>query len=513
MKDNLSIVITIIVLVLLMVIFPLYNFFERQDDMSYNLVLKATTAFADEVMENGYIDQDMYDKFVSELGNTGNVYDIELEAHKRILTVDSKKDDQYIYINQDYIDYNDDIFESIENENTTGASNLMQKTLKNKVYKLNEKDQFYVKVKNSNTTMAGALFNVIVPTSKKTRISINYGGIIKNNAWKMVDATINERIVAPSKPEIRLGDTLFEDSQNQKNISLADITNNGFTAKSTIINNQTNLKFMVELSLVTSELNPPSLTGSAGTTTQDGSYMSSTITIDGIQSLEGKVIKMQVYGVNTDTSVRSDVTTLVFKVSDTTDDTVVEELETGDLNGDSKIDENDSYKLGEYLKAGSTTTLTDEEQKAADINGDNIIDLQDLDYLVQLIQNGYILGDVNQDKKVDQSDIDSLSNYLVGKATEINNDAANVDKTNIFIDNNDLTALDKLISREKNYVLGDVNKNYAIDQDDIDSIKKYLSNKAVFNKFQEIIADVDKSSIVDSSDITALEKILIQNKK
>ena len=57
MKDNLSIVITIMVVVLLMVLFPLYNFFERQDDMSYNLVLKATTNFADQIMNNGYIDQ------------------------------------------------------------------------------------------------------------------------------------------------------------------------------------------------------------------------------------------------------------------------------------------------------------------------------------------------------------------------------------------------------------------------------------------------------------------------
>ena len=78
MKDNLSIVITIIILVLLMVFFPLYNFFERQDDMSYNLVLKATSNFADEVMNNGYIDQRGYNNFVTNLANTGNVYDIEV---------------------------------------------------------------------------------------------------------------------------------------------------------------------------------------------------------------------------------------------------------------------------------------------------------------------------------------------------------------------------------------------------------------------------------------------------
>ena len=84
MKDNLSIVITIIILVLLMVFFPLYNFFERQDDMSYNLVLKATSNFADEVMNNGYIDQRGYNNFVTNLANTGNVYDIEVEAHRKV---------------------------------------------------------------------------------------------------------------------------------------------------------------------------------------------------------------------------------------------------------------------------------------------------------------------------------------------------------------------------------------------------------------------------------------------
>ena len=110
MKDNLSIVITIMVVVLLMVLFPLYNFFERQDDMSYNLVLKATTNFADQIMNNGYIDQDMYNNFVSELGNTGNIYDIQIEAHRKVLTKNNGEDK---YTEQSYIDYNDDIFDTI----------------------------------------------------------------------------------------------------------------------------------------------------------------------------------------------------------------------------------------------------------------------------------------------------------------------------------------------------------------------------------------------------------------
>ncbi len=195
MKDNLSIVITIIILVLLMVFFPLYNFFERQDDMSYNLVLKATSNFADEVMNNGYIDQRGYNNFITNLANTGNVYDIEVEAHRKVLT----KAGEDTYEEQSYIDYTDDIFETIESNN---SSNLMERPLKNNIYYFNPKDEVYIKVKNSNTTMAGALFNAIIPTSNKTRIEINYGGIIKNNAWKEIDATYTGHYIPPSIPII-----------------------------------------------------------------------------------------------------------------------------------------------------------------------------------------------------------------------------------------------------------------------------------------------------------------------
>ena len=72
MKDNLSMVILMILLVLVMIMFPLYNYFERQDDMSYSLVLKATTNFAQEVMNNGYLDQNMYDNYINQLTDTGN---------------------------------------------------------------------------------------------------------------------------------------------------------------------------------------------------------------------------------------------------------------------------------------------------------------------------------------------------------------------------------------------------------------------------------------------------------
>lgn len=193
MRDNLSIFIMIIVLVILAVIFPLYNNFQRQDDMSYNLVLKATTNFVDEVINCGYISQEMYDNYVSNIANTGNLYDIELEAHKKVLTkVDGSND----YEEQYFVDYNDEIFDFSADKSVsgTGASNLDKRVLKGGTYYLNVDDEIYVKVKNSSTTMAGAIFNLIVPTATEETIKVNYGGKVKNNAWLQADVYSKEGI-------------------------------------------------------------------------------------------------------------------------------------------------------------------------------------------------------------------------------------------------------------------------------------------------------------------------------
>ena len=78
MSDNLSIIITVIILVVLIIFFPLYNYFERQDSMTYNMVLKETTNFVDQVLSSGYMTQDMYRDYITKISATGNFYDIQL---------------------------------------------------------------------------------------------------------------------------------------------------------------------------------------------------------------------------------------------------------------------------------------------------------------------------------------------------------------------------------------------------------------------------------------------------
>lgn len=200
MQDNLSIVITMIIFVTLVVIFPLYNIFERQDDMSYTLALKVTTSFVDEVVNNGYIDLTSYEKYISQLGLTGNSYDVQIEAHRKTLIADVNNPGQFL--EQYKIDYTADILKVIDSPtpNIAGSAPNI-----NDAYLLNEDDQIYIKLNNSNTTMAGSVFNAIIPTSKKERIVVNYGGVVKNSSWNKVDSTIHSFTTRPSTPVVTKG--------------------------------------------------------------------------------------------------------------------------------------------------------------------------------------------------------------------------------------------------------------------------------------------------------------------
>lgn len=170
MQENVSIVITMIVFVILLVIFPLYNYFERQDDMSYTLALKETSTFADDVLSKGYITEAMYGRLSSSLARTGNAYDVQMEAHKKILTKDPDNPlNPDILAEQPAVDYSNDINKILSSGGT---------------YQLDQGDEFYVKLKNKNMTNAGAIFSSIIGKSSKETIAVNYGGMVKYNKWK-----------------------------------------------------------------------------------------------------------------------------------------------------------------------------------------------------------------------------------------------------------------------------------------------------------------------------------------
>lgn len=424
MKDNLSIVITIIVLVLLMVLFPLYNFFERQDDMSYNLVLKATTNFADQVMNNGYIDQNMYNNLVNELGNTGNIYDIQIEAHRKVLTKDKDNITGDTYVEQSYIDYNDDIFNSLEKSN-----GFMDKQLKNNIYLMNENDEIYVKVKNSNTTLAGSLFNSIIVTSSKTRIEVNYGGIIKNNSWAKIDATYKGHIQAPGAPKVTVGGEEVK-SGNSIQISYNKFIDTDIEATSVAFNNQdTNIPNEIEKYIW-------SITDNS--TKESYDYNTSNKLEKKEDFKDGNTYKIEVYSVDK-LGYRSDSTTITLELK-----------EPSSTTGETRkaLTNEDLEKVKKYLE--NNEELTSQENELYDIDNNQKITAEDMEYINEYLENGYIIGDVNQDLKITDEDSKMLLEYIAKVVTlnETQLKAADVNKNGV-IDKGDSTEILNLISKAK----------------------------------------------------------------
>lgn len=425
MKDNLSIVITIIVLVLLMVLFPLYNFFERQDDMSYNLVLKATTNFADQVMNNGYIDQNMYNNLVNELGNTGNIYDIQIEAHRKVLTKDKDNITGDTYVEQSYIDYNDDIFNSLEKSN-----GVMDKQLKNNIYLMNENDEIYVKVKNSNTTLAGSLFNSIIVTSSKTRIEVNYGGIIKNNSWAKIDATYKGHIQAPGAPKVTVGGEEVK-SGNSIQISYNKFIDTDIEATSVAFNNQdTNIPNEIEKYIW-------SITDNS---TKESYDYNTSNKLEKKEDFfkDGNTYKIEVYSVDK-LGYRSDSTTITLELK-----------EPSSTTGETRkaLTNEDLEKVKKYLE--NNEELTSQENELYDIDNNQKITAEDMEYINEYLENGYIIGDVNQDLKITDEDSKMLLEYIAKVVTlnETQLKAADVNKNGV-IDKGDSTEILNLISKAK----------------------------------------------------------------
>lgn len=188
MESNVSLIVLTIVLVLLVVILPVYNIFTRQDDMSYNIALKAVTNFVDEARTTGRIAYSDYDNLINQLGITKNSYQIEIEVHKNYYLSD---DNGKTYVPYDKVDYTNTILEKIgyidnENKKTNKSYGLeiqdVDSTKEKFVYSLERGDRIYIRVKNTNITKADSFLSSIKIMDSSSKIDIDYGGVVLVNS-------------------------------------------------------------------------------------------------------------------------------------------------------------------------------------------------------------------------------------------------------------------------------------------------------------------------------------------
>ncbi|MFR6021379.1 MAG: hypothetical protein ACLUHC_00400 [Clostridia bacterium] len=168
MSDTLITVIAIALAAVLMFVFPLLTMSDRTDDVSQLAIETATTDFVDEVRTTGKITPEKYNKFIENIGSTGNTYNVEMQVQvldenpgKKALTLETDKIGENAY----YSIYTSQIEDVLNN---------------NKNYNLKEGDMFSVSVKNTNQTLAQQLknfFYTVVGNDTYT-IAASHGGMV-----------------------------------------------------------------------------------------------------------------------------------------------------------------------------------------------------------------------------------------------------------------------------------------------------------------------------------------------
>lgn len=174
MNDTVMSVIAIFLAAVLMFVFPLMATADRSDDISQQAVQTATTEFVDNIRATGKITQTKYDNFVSTIAETGNTFDVEIEAQKlddtaRKKTTQAKS--SKVGENNYYSEYTSQILDVME---------------KNGEYNLKEGDIVSVTVKNTNKTMSQVLKNFFysVTGNNTYNIAAQHSGIVNVNASK-----------------------------------------------------------------------------------------------------------------------------------------------------------------------------------------------------------------------------------------------------------------------------------------------------------------------------------------
>lgn len=175
MNENISIFISAILVILLIVLLPLLNILDRQDNISYNVVLTLTTNFVDDVRSKGFIDKESYYEYLGNIANTGNVYDITIEAHKKILYDTGTRKLSY---EEATIIYN--------------KNDVEKKLDDDEIYEFDVGDKFYIKIFNTNIPSSSIVYRYIANVDKYKVVNISYGGFINKINHTLYEKSVKD---------------------------------------------------------------------------------------------------------------------------------------------------------------------------------------------------------------------------------------------------------------------------------------------------------------------------------
>lgn len=166
MEDILFKMLGIILAVILLFIAPLWQAYERADDISYQIVLTAADELTQTVRHKGYLEENLYKRFLSQLASTGNLYDVEMEHYEQVYVpiVDLMGQPTGEYYEGYEGRFQAEICEDLE---TLGA------------YQMRSMDLFFIKIVNRSKTKSQSMKRWLMGISTKSPvIYVRSGGMI-----------------------------------------------------------------------------------------------------------------------------------------------------------------------------------------------------------------------------------------------------------------------------------------------------------------------------------------------
>lgn len=165
--NPLSKIVTILLAVILLFIFPIKDRYERTVKEVNNYINNVTFHFVKDIESKGYIDKKMYDDFLSNISKTNNRYDIQI-IHTRKVYYPLEETDPRYSTSKTFIDLNDKY-------GIRQILNVLSDPSKG-IYKMSVGDEIEIIVKN-DLNFSLAPFESI---AEGEFIFARYGGFIEN---------------------------------------------------------------------------------------------------------------------------------------------------------------------------------------------------------------------------------------------------------------------------------------------------------------------------------------------
>ncbi len=172
-------ILAIITALILMVIFPIMNAFEREDDMVRLQMLDEVDYFVSKIKQTGSISQRDYERFSSSLNNLGYPFDIRIEHYKQIYVP--------VYENpSDFSTFNGEIMRTEELYTDSEIKEILyplDNAEMGKSYDMSKGDYISVAVKSTVKSKHQKLKTMVFGVDGEQFFYTKLGGLIQNEAY------------------------------------------------------------------------------------------------------------------------------------------------------------------------------------------------------------------------------------------------------------------------------------------------------------------------------------------